>query len=250
MVRILDLSYFAKDNKNGELLPQAGWRDFTYRDHRKPYIPNQTGSEVVTTPNNSSTHPPPSPRLKNFHKTRDLPAGAICRVIAACKNIRFANPTVPTSSKAEANPHLHSKINISRLQLTIDYLFVDPAFTSHRSDYAFTYTSDLPTTCTARVSCAGYSSRPRSGSSLSPPGTGDVRLTAITMDAIIFDLRTLNHLEEVKAKDFLWLTGDKIKVLLEGCKGLRCVDFRGSGMDRNSRWAVQGSREEVLKMVE
>jgi hypothetical protein len=102
MVRILDLSYFTKDlDEDGELLPQAGWREFTHRHHEMSYIRNRMVSGAVRTFNNISTHPAPSPHLKNFHRTRDLPAGAICRVIAACKNIRFES--LHSKSKTKAN---------------------------------------------------------------------------------------------------------------------------------------------------
>jgi hypothetical protein len=39
-------------------------------------------------------------------------------------------------------------------------------------------------------------------------------------------------------------------MLLEGCKGLKWVDFRGSGMNRGSKWVVRGNREGILRMVD
>lgn len=34
-----------------------------------------------------STHPPPSPALQAHRKNRDVPIGAVCRILACCKNI-------------------------------------------------------------------------------------------------------------------------------------------------------------------
>jgi hypothetical protein len=78
MVRELDLSYFGKIglDKEGELEPMAGWREFKYSHQRM----SKNGG--VT------THPSPSPFLKSFHRTRDLPIGGLCHVLAACKRIR------------------------------------------------------------------------------------------------------------------------------------------------------------------
>ena len=50
------------------------------------------------------THPAPSPFQKSFHRTRDLPIGGICHVLAACKKIK--------------------KVNLSRVQIASEYLVV------------------------------------------------------------------------------------------------------------------------------
>lgn len=93
MVRILDLSHFSKcPEGQGKPVPQAGWREFKYRHHDKYYPPGERMAAMAATslgpklPN--SSHPTPSPILKRYRRTRDLPIGGICHVLAACKNIR------------------------------------------------------------------------------------------------------------------------------------------------------------------
>ncbi|KAM3077478.1 hypothetical protein ACMFMG_006818 [Clarireedia jacksonii] len=269
MVRVLDLSYFTKDlDEHGQLLPQAGWREFTYRDQYMPYIQDRDrmgSSGAVRASHNASTHPAPIPQLKNFHRTRDLPAGAICHVLSACKNLR--------------------KINISRLQLTIDYYVPDPNPPNrfipivYRPKPTTTYISDIPTSRippysnrilrtrslrsaspspSSSSSYDGPSPRSAPSTGLTPPHSNSYHYSSsppqahfapVTVTDIIAFLKRLKYLEEIKAKDFLWLSEEKVKMLLEGCRELKWVDFRGCGLNRDSKWAVRGSREEVLKIV-
>lgn len=88
MVRDLDLCYFQKLNLNaqGDPLPMAGWREFKYREHEDCYA-----KEMMTVRRRGgsvSSHPAPSPYLKSFAHTRDIPIGGLCHVLAACKRIR------------------------------------------------------------------------------------------------------------------------------------------------------------------
>lgn len=82
-VRNLDLSYFGNVgfNYDGELEPVAGWREFKYRSDNV----HLARERMDTT---GKTHPGPSPFLKSFHRTRDLPIGGVCHVLGACRNIR------------------------------------------------------------------------------------------------------------------------------------------------------------------
>jgi hypothetical protein len=83
MVRVLDLSYFDEEGgEHGEVVPQAGWREFKYRHHDMYYVRDRMRVQALT-------HPPPSPYLKSFHRTRDIPLGGICHVLGSCKKIRL-----------------------------------------------------------------------------------------------------------------------------------------------------------------
>src|SRR6187402_3243269 len=115
MVRSLDLSYFTKDTLvDGERPPLAGWREFKYRHHDMFYVhrmsheastaqkgyslrglgsgkpqPPKPIKVLETRPHGGSSHPPPSPMLRSFHRTRDVPIGGICHVLSACSKLRY-----------------------------------------------------------------------------------------------------------------------------------------------------------------
>lgn len=72
------------------MLPLAGWREFKYR-HREVYCAKQRHA-----------HPAPSLLLKSYHRTRDVPIGALLHVFAACRRLR--------------------EINLSRVQLAADFM--------------------------------------------------------------------------------------------------------------------------------
>jgi hypothetical protein len=88
MVRNLDLSYVSKMrlDTQGEILPLAGWREFKYRHHEDHYIRDLMTMGARN--GGAFSHPAPSPYLKSFHRTRDIPIGGLCHVLAACKRIR------------------------------------------------------------------------------------------------------------------------------------------------------------------
>ena len=84
---MLDLSYFAKENlgEQGEVVPMAGWREFKYRHNDEYYGRDRM---LMVGRGGVSSHPVPSPYLKSFHRTRDVPIGGLCHVLAACKRTR------------------------------------------------------------------------------------------------------------------------------------------------------------------
>jgi hypothetical protein len=91
MVRELDLSPFWSEDKKDDEEPQAGWREWKYRndtlyranrDRPARYQPVQS---PVRRP--SSSHPPPSPFLRAWSYHRDLPLGGLCHVLIACQRI-------------------------------------------------------------------------------------------------------------------------------------------------------------------
>lgn len=61
----------------------------------------------------------------------------------------------------------------------------------------------------------------------------------------------IDSLESLKAKNCLWLTTRRVKTLCgeQGPERLVKVDFRGSGMQKDARWAVQDSRESVRRLA-
>ncbi|CAG8952323.1 hypothetical protein HYFRA_00001068 [Hymenoscyphus fraxineus] len=125
LVRTLDLSSFHKlhqNPENQELLPLAGWREFKYRHQDTPW---QRSTPFLQTSHfgKTSTHPPPSPFLKSYHRTRDIPIGALCHVLTAC-----------TSLKA---------LNLSRLQLAGDFLVLSPLFPPTATT-KMVFVSDVP----------------------------------------------------------------------------------------------------------
>ena len=87
MVRNLDLSYIGTlglDAK-GVPVPMAGWREFKYRPIETYFI---RGMPIIGRLRGPAGHPPPSPTMKSFARTRDLPIGGLCHVLAVCKSIR------------------------------------------------------------------------------------------------------------------------------------------------------------------
>jgi len=85
LVRILDLSKFVAEDLDGIKEPEsiAGWREFKYRNQGI-----NGAHQIVFTESNGSTHPAPSPFLKSFHQTRDIPVGGLCQVLVACKKLK------------------------------------------------------------------------------------------------------------------------------------------------------------------
>ncbi|RDL38526.1 uncharacterized protein BP5553_02866 [Venustampulla echinocandica] len=125
MVRILDLSYLSRiatDTASGELLPLAGWREFKYRNHDM-YRAWVRSSPLASGSPKTSTHSLPSPFLKSYHRTRDVPIGGLCHVLAACPRIR--------------------KLNLSRVQLAADFLVSNPLF-KPTATQGLLFVSDVP----------------------------------------------------------------------------------------------------------
>ncbi|KAH8820405.1 hypothetical protein F5884DRAFT_47442 [Xylogone sp. PMI_703] len=211
MVRELDLSYcWGQGQKDGELVPLAGWREFKYRNHDL-YHANRDRLMMGPIGVNhqrhlSSSHPPASPLLKSFHRTRDIPVGGLCHVLAACKGLR--------------------KVNLSRVQVATDFRV------QHESHppTAFTgliFVSDVPKSWTWRAN----------------------ELTTVFANEIIFWLMKLEYLETLIARNSLWLTTAGVSLIMTQCQSLKYVDFTASGMAMNVRWATEGSKSEVEKIV-
>jgi len=168
----------------------------------------------------TSSHPTPSPFLRSFHRIRDIPFGAICHVLDACKRIQ--------------------KLNLSRLQLAADFLVCSPNAPR----------SLVPPTCQADTSSHGkrkkvyVSDVPKSWSWESG------ELLPISADHILTSILSLPSLESLKAKNCLWLTTARVeRMMKEVGDRLLWVDFRESGMQKDVRWAVKGTRAEVEKIV-
>ena len=88
LVRDLDMSYFnalGRDNE-GDLEPMAGWREFKYRN--VPDVRLYYGPGLSRKPQRGWSHPYASADIRSFNLTRDVPIGALCHALAACKKIR------------------------------------------------------------------------------------------------------------------------------------------------------------------
>lgn len=70
----------------------------------------------------------------------------------------------------------------------------------------------------------------------------------MTYDEIIDGLMNLQHLETIQAKSFLWLNTNKVRSLMSN-RSLKEVDFRESGMEKNVKWAIRGSKTDVQKVL-
>ncbi|KAF4627929.1 hypothetical protein G7Y89_g10221 [Cudoniella acicularis] len=184
MVHELDLSYFSKlstDPVTGELMNQAGWREFKYRHHDMYFVRSFTPGQK------SSSHPPASPFLKSYHRTRDVPIGGLCHVLSSCLKLR--------------------KLNLSRVQLAADFLVRSPLFKSDTTE-GLLFVSDVPKSWTWASS----------------------DLTPVYADEVV---------------RWVLMRGERMR----RDRGLSRVDFRESGMTKDIRWAVKGTRDEVEKIV-
>jgi hypothetical protein len=218
MVRVLDLSYITRQgaDEQGDLPPQAGWREFKYREHDMYYVRDRISAMRTTTTLSSgvkvtritnSSHPAPSPFLKSFHRIRDLPIGGICHVLASCKKIK--------------------KVNLSRVQIASDFIVASPEHPA-TADSGLIYVSDVPKSWTWHSS----------------------ELAPIYADEIVSWLTRLDGLEVVTAKSCLWLTTARVeRFLRESGEKLGKVDFRESGMKKEVRWAVKGKRRAVERVA-
>lgn len=127
LVRSLDLSNIplqpcdtTKDSPRN-YSPCASWREFKYRNEDMYYVTEDNGAltrspkssspsgswrkgiwrkqrslaswktlkELGMTECHTSSHPPPSPLLKRFECQRDIPIGALCHVLAACRELKY-----------------------------------------------------------------------------------------------------------------------------------------------------------------
>jgi len=250
MVRSLDLSYFAKEvDEDGELPPLAGWREFKYRQHDSCYVRTLNSSSTShlplpplssSSPNSENqnskrrrytTHPPPSPFLKSFHRTRDVPIGGICHALAACTCLQ--------------------RLNLSRLQLASDFIVISP-YHKHSSTHSAVHDEQNEWDNAPASNLTFVSDVPKSWTWQSS------ELVAVYADEIIAWLCNLHELESLKARACVWLTTDRVLKLLGGIEGETCglerqglkrVDFRESGMQKGVRWAIKGDAGLVARIV-
>jgi hypothetical protein len=233
-----------------------------------------------------STHPPPAYSMRKFWKRRDVPIGALCRVFAACANLRYICPN-PFHNKVFPQCHrwliiiLRSKINLSHLLLAADCLvlpdtFPPPILTAQRSivhtvssrlwnskqrtNSPFTFpTAELAPSCLSFITDA-------------PPATyfdKDEQVVPVYADDVVYHLSRLKYLESLEVRGCTWFTTDRAWFLLCGsvaeemgfdqesetkiCRGkesknLKDVDFGGCGA-MSGDWTIKGSREDVERLV-
>ncbi|KAH6670092.1 hypothetical protein B0J14DRAFT_597850 [Halenospora varia] len=214
-VRHLDLSYFHRlgtDPVTNELVNLCGWREFKWRHHDMYWVRHI--HTINTKGQKYTTHPPASPFLKSYHRTRDVPIGGLCHVLKSCTQLR--------------------RLNLSRLQLGADFAIKSSTF-KPTTTHGQIFVSDVPKSHT-------WESK-----DLMPVHTDDIIKCCIE----------LQLLESIKFKECVWLSTIRVAKLLDEAPravqfsdgGLRRVDFRESGMNREVRWAVRGSREDVEKIV-
>jgi hypothetical protein len=219
-VRILDVSGFTAVPQF-EREPMAGWREWKFRSHdlyraRRPHRvtgPIATGPPIET-PKRRPTrrrvlkrgHPPPNPFLEAWSLSRDIPLGGLCHAVMACRNL--------------------VALDISRVQLAVDFLVVDKDYPPSAWTDAI-FVSDVPKSWTWK----SHELRP------------------IYNGFIIEQLRKLAHLERVTARNSVFLSTVMVRELVEGSASLRWVDFEGSGMEAGKAWARKGTKEEILAVI-
>lgn len=222
MVRVLDLSQLGACVE--EDVPLAGWREWKYRDsplhtiHRddvgkkritsRPSIMSMKSatSSIV----NSGLHPLPSPFLKQYSLSRDVPIGALIHLLTACTYIR--------------------KLNFSGVPLAADYSVMHTKSASY-TPVAFTgllFVSDVPKSFTWKE--------------------GDTKPLHAAVD-LVDAITNLKCLTSLKIKGGLWVTRDAATTLVERCPKLEKVDFRECGMYKGNRWAVNGPRDKVREVL-
>ncbi|KAE8444693.1 hypothetical protein EG329_014350 [Mollisiaceae sp. DMI_Dod_QoI] len=308
MVRSLDLSNIPNDalDSTGQYLPSAGWREFKHRhsdmyyasqenitpSHKstkllrkqKPLTSHQTLRNFEGREAPESSHPPPSPLLESFHRKRDIPVGAFCHVLAACRRLR---------------------VNLSHVQLAIDFLvvpadmsqgssrfvpgqfmtrFATSSSSTSSSTHSWTLPLCLPNTQRHPFSLIAsplplppiFKSTPATCETPLHTFVSDIdeswpwqsnELVPIYADEITFWLCTLKELEEVKLEGSVWVNGLRARRLVVDAvragdelkeedagygkmlKGLQKMDLRECGIDKTARWTVEASREEVERLV-
>lgn len=210
LVRVLDLSYFGKEEET-EVIPQAGWREWKYRVSILYHANGEKRTKPISAqPENTLTkksHPPPHPYLDRWSLNRDIPVGGVCHVIAACQRLK--------------------KVNLSRLQLSEDFIVQHPEHPS-TAWTGLMYASDVSRAWT----------------------WDDDQLVPIYPTEIIEHLQRLPLLETVCAKKSLWLTRVMATRLVHSCPKLEKLNLRGFGMNKDMRWAFKGTKDEVLLAIE
>jgi hypothetical protein len=120
------------------------------------------------------------------------------------------------------------KINLSRVQLAADFLINSPKPDTFPPP-PIEYVSDQPNAYVWQTA----------------------NLTPLYPDHVITALLSLTSLKSLKLKSCLWLSTDRVNRLIkEAGVHLKRVNFTGSGMQKEVRWAIKGSRQDVQKIVE
>ena len=216
MVRTLDLSNLGSCVDPD--LPLAGWREWKFRSSqlftirrddrgRKKSGQRKRKPVVLTT----STHPLPSPLLKQYSTSRDVPVGGIIHALRACS-------------------YLH-ELNLSNVQLAPDYS-VRWTKTSIYKPVAFTgllFVSDVPKSFTWKED-----------------DTKPLHASVDLVEAIL----SLRCLERLKIKGGLWVSRDVARRMVEKSEGLAKVDFRECGMYKDNCWAVEGQKDKIKELIE
>lgn len=225
MVRVLDLSGLGRCVEDD--VPLAGWREWKYRDsplhtiHRDDQVGAaktaysssslRLNKVSVTTTTSASLHPLPSPFLKQYSLSRDVPIGALIHLLTACQYLKI--------------------LNFSGVPLAADYSVLRTN-TSSYTPVAFTgllFVSDVPKSFTWKE--------------------GDTKPLHAATD-LVNAIVKLKCLTKLKIKGGLWVTRDAATRLVEECKELGRVDFRECGMHKGNRWAVKGLRSEVRDVLQ
>ncbi|RDW84424.1 hypothetical protein BP6252_02014 [Coleophoma cylindrospora] len=210
MVRVLDLSYFNKPPEGHQKHPpQAGWREFKYRHHDRYYPPGEQMAPMAATTL--------GPKIPGSSHPTPSP------ILKRYRRVRDL-PIGGICHVLAACKNLR-KVNFSRLQVAGDCIV------QHENHKPTTFTglifvSDVPKAFTWQAN----------------------ELLPMTYDEIIDSLMNLQHLETIKAKNFLWLNTHKVRSLMSN-RSLKEVDFRESGMEKNVKWAIRGSKTDVQKIL-
>ena len=235
LVRRIDLSDFGRR----DAVPQAGWREWKYRDHplyslKQPVQPrlgpatcsSSTSSnplfspwsfrrhtQIPTQPPRSrlrvaspqparvTTHPEPVPFLEASSLSRDIPYGLLLRLLFSCQSL--------------------THLNISFLSLAPDYEIA--AMKDER-----TFVSDVPKCWTWDFS----------------------EIIAVSGADVVAAILALKRLTKVEVEQGFWLNTRLVKTLVEDAEGpLKRLNLKGSGMGGTLSWAIEGSREEIMAIV-
>lgn len=155
------------------------------------------------------------------------------------------------------------RLNLSRLQLASDFIVISPY---HPSSLLPSHDNDIWGTPFPASNLTFVSDVPKSWTWQSS------ELVAVYADEIIAWLERLGDLESLKARGCVWLTTDRLLKLFgevpggnrdeSGAKGdgtamreerrkpgLKRVDFRESGMQKDVRWAIKGDAGLVARIV-
>jgi hypothetical protein len=133
-------------------------------------------------------------------------------------------------------------LDLTQLKLASDFLLCspDPKFNSATSPPT-TNPRHIPTTTTGLLFVSDV---PKSWNWNTPD------LQAIYTDFVVSHITPLDELVELKFKDTLWLSIERAQTLLDACKSLERVDFRGSSMVNDPYWAIKGTKQEAKEAVD